>query len=63
MAPGCTACFCYMFIMFADSTYQVLKTQEAAPFLAASQKRDILYNNAARFLNFSKEEIKKHHQQ
>lgn len=32
-----------------------------APFLSEEQKRDILYNNAARFLRLSKEEIDKHH--
>jgi len=31
-----------------------------APFLSASQKRDILYNNAARFLRLSKEEMAGH---
>ena len=31
-----------------------------APFLDASQKRDILYNNAARFLRLSKEEMARH---
>jgi predicted TIM-barrel fold metal-dependent hydrolase len=34
---------------------------EDAPFLTAAQKRDILYNNAARFLRLSKEEIARHH--
>jgi predicted TIM-barrel fold metal-dependent hydrolase len=34
---------------------------ESAPFLNAEQKRDILYNNAARFLRLSKEEIVRHH--
>lgn len=34
---------------------------EDAPFLSAQQKRDILYNNAARFLRLSKKEIAKHH--
>lgn len=34
---------------------------ESAPFLTATQKRDILYNNAARFLRLSKEEIARHH--
>lgn len=34
---------------------------ERAPFLSAEQKRDILYNNAARFLRLSKEEIARHH--
>ncbi|MFV8839529.1 amidohydrolase family protein [Salinimicrobium soli] len=32
-----------------------------APFLSESQKRDIFYNNAARFLRLSKEEIARHH--
>ena len=32
-----------------------------APFLSAAQKRDILYNNAARFLRLSKEEMARHH--
>jgi predicted TIM-barrel fold metal-dependent hydrolase len=34
---------------------------ETAPFLTAKQKRDIFYNNAARFLRLSKQEIAKHH--
>ncbi len=34
---------------------------ERAPFLSVEQKRDILYNNAARFLRLSKEEIDRHH--
>jgi predicted TIM-barrel fold metal-dependent hydrolase len=33
----------------------------AAPFLNEEQKRDILYNNAARFLRLSKEQIDRHH--
>lgn len=32
-----------------------------APFLSENQKRDILYNNAARFLRLSEEEIARHH--
>jgi uncharacterized protein len=32
-----------------------------APFLTIQQKRDILYNNAARFLRFSQEDIARHH--
>jgi uncharacterized protein len=32
-----------------------------APFLDEQQKRDILYNNAARFLRLSEEEIARHH--
>jgi uncharacterized protein len=34
---------------------------EEAPFLSEGQKRDILYNNAARFLRLSDEEIARHH--
>jgi len=38
----------------------ILAIQEA-PFLTSAQKRDILYNNAARFLRLSKAEIARHH--
>ena len=34
---------------------------EEAPFLSEEQKRDILYNNAARFLRLSEREIARHH--
>lgn len=34
---------------------------EEARFLSEEQKRDILYNNAARFLRLSEEEIARHH--
>ena len=34
---------------------------EEAPFLSDEHKRDILYNNAARFLRFSEQEIARHH--
>ena len=34
---------------------------ESAPFLSQEQKRDIFYNNAARFLRLTGEEIAKHH--
>lgn len=33
-----------------------------APFLSPKQKRDIFYNNAARFLRLTPETIKRHHQ-
>jgi predicted TIM-barrel fold metal-dependent hydrolase len=39
-----------------------IKSIEQAPFLTRKQKRDIFYNNAARFLRLSPEEIKRHHQ-
>ena len=38
-----------------------IETIESAPFLTSTQKRDILYNNAARFLRFSPDEIARHH--
>lgn len=38
-----------------------IETIEQAPFLDVKQKRDILYNNAARFLRLSEEEIARHH--
>jgi len=34
---------------------------EAAPFLTGEQKRDVLYNNAARFLRLSQQEVDRHH--
>ena len=34
---------------------------ESAEFLTVRQKRDILYNNAARFLKLPPEEISRHH--
>ncbi len=38
-----------------------IQSIEDAPFLTPAQKRDIFYNNAARFLRLSKEEIARHH--
>ena len=38
-----------------------IKVIEDAPFLSHEQKRDVLYNNAARFLRLSEEEIARHH--
>jgi predicted TIM-barrel fold metal-dependent hydrolase len=37
-----------------------VKVIEDAPFLSTQQKRDILYNNAARFLRLSNEEMARH---
>jgi uncharacterized protein len=34
---------------------------EEAPFLSKRQKRDIFYDNAARFLRLSKEDVARHH--
>ena len=38
-----------------------IESVEAADFLTEGQKRDIFYNNAARFFRLSDEEIKQHH--
>jgi hypothetical protein len=38
-----------------------IEAVESAPFLSEEQKRDIFYNNAARFLRLSKNEIERHH--
>jgi hypothetical protein len=40
-----------------------IETIESATFLTPTQKRDILYNNAARFLRFSSDEIARHHRE
>ncbi|HEX6278472.1 MAG TPA: amidohydrolase family protein [Pyrinomonadaceae bacterium] len=39
-----------------------IETVQKAPFLSQQQKRDILYNNAARFLRLTKDEIAADHQ-
>lgn len=45
-----------------DAVTEAIASIEQAPFLSAGQKRDILYNNAARFLRLSSEQIARHHQ-
>jgi len=44
-----------------DAIGLAVETIEKADFLSAEQKRDILYNNAARFLRLSPEQIAKYH--
>jgi hypothetical protein len=44
-----------------DAIGLAVETIEKADFLSDGQKRDILYNNAARFLRLSPEQIAKHH--
>ena len=39
-----------------------LEAIRTAPFLSEDQKRDILYNNAARFLRLGQEDISRHHE-
>ena len=38
-----------------------IETIQSAPFLSEEQKRDIFYNNAARFLRLSEQQVAKHH--
>lgn len=40
-----------------------IEAVESAPFLNEEQKRDIFYNNAARFLRLGEDEISRHHKQ
>jgi len=40
---------------------RAIEVIESAPFLNDAQKRDILYNNAARFLRFTERDIARHH--
>ena len=42
---------------------QTVEAIESASFLTDDQRRDIFYNNAARFLRLSEEEIATHHQE
>jgi predicted TIM-barrel fold metal-dependent hydrolase len=44
-----------------ESIEIAIQSIETAPFLSSEQKRDILYDNAARFLRLSREEIDRHH--
>lgn len=49
-------------MVWPQSIEVAVESITAAPFLSGEQKRDILYNNAARFLRLSKAEIDRHHQ-
>ena len=48
-------------IWWPESITMAIESIESADFLTEEQKRDILYNNAARFLRLSEEEIARHH--
>ena len=48
-------------MVWPEAIEQSITVIEEAPFLNPGMKRDILYNNAARFLRFSDEEIARHH--
>ena len=48
-------------MVWPETIERAIATIEEAPFLTEQQKRDILYNNAARFLKLTPEEIGNHH--
>jgi uncharacterized protein len=48
-------------MVWPEAIERAVAVIEEAPFLSAEQKRDILYNNAARFLRLADEEIAEHH--
>lgn len=47
-------------MVWPEALERAIAVINEAPFLSAAQKRDIFYNNAARFLRLSKEEIARH---
>lgn len=47
--------------IFPQAIGLAIETINEAPFLSSAQKRDILYNNAARFLRLTKEQIAADH--
>jgi len=49
-------------MIWSEVIGETIEAIENADFLTEEQKRDILYNNAARFLRLNEEEIKRHHQ-
>jgi hypothetical protein len=48
-------------MIWPDAIERAIQSIERAPFLTERQKRDIFYNNAARFLRLGDEEIARHH--
>jgi hypothetical protein len=48
-------------MIWPDAIGKAIESIESAEFLSAAQRRDIFYNNAARFLRLSDEEIARHH--
>jgi uncharacterized protein len=48
-------------MVWPDVIERAIAAIESAPFLSDEQKRDILYNNAARFLRLSDADIARHH--
>ena len=48
-------------MVWPEAIEVAIEAIETAPFLSVGQKRDILYNNAARFLELTDQEIARHH--
>jgi hypothetical protein len=48
-------------MIWPEAIQRAIQSIEDAPFLSEQQKRDILYNNAARFFRLSEEDIARHH--
>lgn len=48
-------------MVWPETMERAIRVIEEAPFLSPQQKRDILYNNAARFLRLDAETVKRHH--
>ena len=48
-------------IIWPEAIRVAIEAVESADFLDPTQKRDIFYNNAARFFRLSEEEIARHH--
>lgn len=48
-------------MVWPETMERAIQTIHDAPFLSEKQKRDILFNNAARFLRLSEEEVARMH--
>jgi predicted TIM-barrel fold metal-dependent hydrolase len=48
-------------MVWPQAIERAIEAVESASFLSPGQKRDILYNNAARFLRLSEDEVARHH--
>ncbi len=49
-------------MVWPETIERGIEVIKSAPFLTEEQKRDILYNNAARFLRLSEQTISRHHE-
>src|SRR5680860_66579 len=49
-------------MIWVDAIDDAIESINSAEFLTMEQKADIFYNNAARFLGLSEDEITKHHE-